>query len=328
MSAAANLDVDIKLSNRKAFKKKSKKKKVRKQVWHLEAEFSMTNRFTNETFGPRSVSERERKEMMDHIDRFVHGRLRYYRYYYPRQIEPVPYYVIRVLPWEELVKCEGNVLVNIRTSIEPRNRLNHGKYEPYNASWFYEKTAPYRTIDDLSALNMAERCLVKHKYRVRKGWYRYTPSYGQSRWEYRYDPKKYIRDERLSKKQGRFSQSQKSKPVKAEAISEFLDSDSCVTTPCPWNHIVLDKPMRYGTPTKTSDIMPKVEHVFDIEIVFRCSLGKGTEEVKTYNPESSFSQRNVRHGQYFGGVKKREKQGKKRNKLVEQLKMQNMPLQV
>ena len=92
----------------------------------------------------------------------------------------------------------------------------------YAASWFYEYTAPYQKKDEIYNLDLAENFLPKYKYRVVK-----RPNFGYAwprdgyMWR---NTKKKIRDDGLAKKQGRFTQSQKSHPVKAEAVQQYLDS--------------------------------------------------------------------------------------------------------
>jgi len=268
------MDVDVKSSNRKAFSKKLKhKRNVPKQVVHFEAEFSMTNRATKEEFGERSMPKQERKDIRTHMDRILRGQLG--SPWFAQDKDPAPYYVQRVLPWEELMKCERNVLVHIHTRIEPRNRLKDGQYKPYAASWFYEYTTPYQKKDEIYNLDLAENFLPKYKYRVVK-----RPNFGYAwprdgyKWR---NTKKKIRDDGLAKKQGRFTQSQKPHPMKAEAVQQYLDSR--ITKPDSRSYNVVNDRTR-------KNIMQKVKHVFDIEIVFHCNLGKRTEELKTFTSKS------------------------------------------
>lgn len=308
------MNVDVKSSNRKAFSKKLKyKRNVPKQVWHFEAKFSMTNRATKQKFGERSMPKQERKDITAHMERILRGQLG--SPWFAQDKDPAPYYVQRVLPWEELVKCERNILVHIRTSIEPRNRLKDGQYKPYAASWFYEYTAPYQSADELSNLNQAERVLSSHKHRVVK-----RPNFGYAwprdgyKWR---NTKKYIRDDGLAKKQGRFTQSQKSHPMKAEAVQQYLDS--CITTPTSRSYNVVNDFNRVK-------IMQKAEHVFDIEIVFHCNLGKRTEELKTFTSKS-------KGPKYYWkrpkpGYQLPRKPGKHRDTVEERVFINNSPLEI
>lgn len=339
--------VDVKFSNRAYYCRKRKcKRKVSKQKLHIKPSFSMTNRTTQERFGERHLSKTERRDMQAHIDRLLDGGVRW-----ASTSDPGRYYVERVLPWEELVKCERNVLVNIRTSIEPKNRFKDGNYEPYNATWFYSRTSPYKPDTELANLDLAERCLRMQKFgwRNHKG-YRHVGrphTITDYRWREYSEPKKrkrkYIRDDSLLKVDGRFSGSEKYRPIKARDVQSFMCSDDVITTPQVDSYRLLRgnesckswyRNGQIQNKREFDDIMRQVEHIFDVEVVFLCNLGKATEEMTQYTgkpigPKYYNSKKYELDRQEKREMKSRSKEKQKhRNKVEEQIFSNNLPLQI
>lgn len=337
--------VDVKFSNRAYYSRKRKcKRKVSKQKLHIKPSFSMTNRTTKERFGERHLSKTERRDMQAHIDRLLDGGVRW-----ASTGDPGRYYVERVLPWEELVKCERNVLVNIRTSIEPKNRFKDGNYEPYNATWFYSHTSPYKPDTELENLDWAERSLMSDKigWRKQKG-YRCVGrphTFTEYRWRESSTPKKrkrkYIQDDSLLKVDGRFSGSEKYRPLKASDVESFLCSDSVITTPQVDSYRLIrsNESLKYyyrdgdiKNKKEFDDIMRQVEHIFDVEVIFLCNLGKATEEMTQYTgkaigPKYYNSKKYQLDKQERREMKSRSKE-KHRNKVEEQIFSNNLPLQI